>query len=83
MSKFVRTKLAAMRAQYDNRCRQLAVGAGLLSTVGMAMADTDTFDDSDILLKVAAGGAAAIAISLAFTGAYLGVKASKVPRRGG
>jgi hypothetical protein len=78
-------KLAVLRNQYDNTCRRVSVGSGLLAFGGMAMAQTDpnAVDVSDVLLKIAAGLAAALLVSVAFTGAYLGIKASKIARRGG
>lgn len=72
----------ALRNTFDNTCRRVAVGTGLATFGGMAFAD-DTVDVSDTLLKISAGLAAALLVSAAMTAAVLGVKASKLPRRGG
>jgi len=69
------------RGRFDDTCRRLSVGAGLLAFGGTAMAQ-DTIDVSDSLLKIAAGLAAAILVSVAMTGAIIAVRASKLPRRG-
>lgn len=75
---------SAGKASFDNRCRQVAVGGGLLGFGASAFAQAvpGEVDVSDVLLKIAAGFAAGMLVSIAFTGAYLGLRASKLARRG-
>ncbi|WP_266182163.1 hypothetical protein [Dyella humicola] len=71
------------REKFDNTCRRVAVGSGLVAFGGMAFAAGDEVDVTDVLAKIAAGVAAGLLVSVAMTGAILGMKASKLPRRGG
>lgn len=82
MKNEIKALAVRMRGAFDENCRRVAVGSGLMALSVSAMAD-DTVDVSDTLLKIAAGLAAALLVSAAMTAAVLGVKASKLPRRGG
>ena len=80
----MQTRLGLLKVGYDNAGRRVAACGFLLPVAGVAMAaeGDGTFDTGDILLRIAGGLAAGIAVSLAFTGAYLAIRASKLPRRG-
>jgi hypothetical protein len=78
----IKQHLKAFTDAYDNTCRRVSVGSGLLAFGGLAMAVDGEIDTADILLKIGAGAAAALIVSVAFTGAILGIRASKLARRG-
>lgn len=80
----IHSLFVAGKANFDHRCRQLSVGGGLLGYGVSAFAQTAPaeVDVSDVLLKIAAGFAAGMLVSVAFTGAYLGIRASKLARKG-
>ena len=74
----------ALRSKFDNTCRRVAVGSGLVAFGGSAFAaGADDIDVSSVLTKIGAGVAAGLLVSVAMTAAILGMKASKLPRRGG
>ena len=84
MSTKLKNHLEALRNRYDNTCRRVSVGSGLMAFGGVAMAAAGDgeVDISDVLLKIGAGLAAAIVVSVAMTGAILSIKASKLARKG-
>jgi hypothetical protein len=75
---------ARVKSGYDNAGRRVAAVGFLVPVVGVAnaAAGDGTFDTTDLLVKIAAGLAAGIVVSIAFTGAYLSMRASKLPRKG-
>ena len=60
-----------------------AMFAVALSASPFAMAADGDIDVSDVLLKIGAGVTAGLLVSVAMTAGILGIKASKLPRRGG
>jgi len=82
----------SIRNKLVNRARSLGCsikqnrfvqGAGLALVSGVASAQTaPTFDTSESLGYISAGVAAGLLIGAAMTGAYIAMKANKLPRRG-
>lgn len=65
-----------------NRVAQ-GVGLALMSSAAAAQSSSvPTLDTTDMLAAIAAGVAAAFVVSAAYSSGIIGVKASKLPRRG-
>lgn len=76
--------LKAFTDKFDATARKVAAGSFLMAVGPMASAqDAFAIDTSDVLVKIGVGVAAALVVSVAMTGAVLGIKASKLPRRAG
>lgn len=81
--KFTR-QLQELRARLDRKVAQVGTGVFLASASAVSLAQDTSggFDTADSLLKIAAGLAAGLGISVAMTGAIIAMKASKLPRKG-
>ncbi|WP_036113293.1 MULTISPECIES: hypothetical protein [Luteibacter] len=82
MLKLVKT--TKNRLAKNPRVRMLAATAFLMvASVGSAYAaDGDAYDPTADVAKIAAAVVVAVTISVAFTSGYIGIKSSKLPRRG-
>lgn len=81
----IQSQMKALRGKFDAGCAKVFVAtAVVVGPVGSAFAQSadGTYDPAPDVLKIAAAVVSAIAISAAFTAAYVGIKGSKLPRRG-